>query len=113
MIIVIIFVFIFFSLLKSHISKSKLRVAEEERRRSIYQKYGHTEIAEKIIDKKVWMGATGEQLIDSWGRPLDIDESVLKTKKKEVWKYCRKGANRYGYKVKIENGIVIGWDEKM
>lgn len=98
-------IIVFFSWI-SHIN-------EKNRRERIYQKYGHTEIAEKIIKKMVWVGQTTEQLLDSWGQPLDIDENVLRTKKKEIWKYHRKSTNRYGFKIKIEDGIVVGWDEKM
>lgn len=86
---------------------------KKARREGIYQKYGHTELSEKIINKTVWVGETSDQLLDSLGKPIDIDENVLKTKRKEVWKYCRKSTNRYGFKVKVENDIVIGWDEKM
>lgn len=88
-------------------------ITEKERKSRIYQKYGHTNIAEKIIKKITWVGETREQLLESFGQPLDIDENVLKTKKKEIWKYYQKGTNRYGLRVIVENGIVIGWDEKL
>jgi hypothetical protein len=87
--------------------------AAAARRSRIYQKYGRTEIAERIIKKTVWVGETAEQLRDSLGAPLDIDEKVLKTKRKEIWKYVRKGKNRYGLKFTVENGAVVGWDEKL
>ena len=83
------------------------------RKERIYEKYGHTEIADRIVNRTIWVGETREQLLDSWGSPLDIDEKVLKTKRKEIWKYFRKSANRYGYKITVEDGIVVGWDEKM
>ena len=83
------------------------------RRARIYSKYGRTDIAERILNKQVWVGESAEQLRDSMGDPLDIDEKVLKTKRKEVWKYVRKGVNRYGLKFTVENGFVVGWDEKL
>jgi hypothetical protein len=46
------------------------------------------------------------------GNPLDVDQKVLKTKKKEVWKYQPKGANRYALRVILENGLVVGWEQK-
>lgn len=88
-------------------------VTEKQRREKIYQKYGHTEIAEKILNKTIWVSETDEQLKDSLGKPIDIDETVLKTKRKEVWKYYRKGANRFGLKIILENNVVVGWDEKL
>lgn len=111
---------IFFFIFKAFLNKQARQLAEEDRRakvearkESIYQKYGHTENAERIINKIIWLGETSEQLSDSFGKPLDIDEQVFKTKKKEVWKYYQKSTNRYGLKITIENGVVIGWDEKL
>jgi len=92
--------------LNSHLSK-------KDRRDRIYRKYGQNETAEKIIKKTVWVGETKEQLRDSLGAPCDIDENVLETKVKESWKYYQKSANRYGLKIKVENDVVIGWDEKL
>lgn len=108
------FMLISFSIKKANKAAEEVREAAEQARKDwIYKKYGQTEIADKIINKTVWVGETSEQLTDSLGQPIDIDEQVLKTKKKEVWKYYRKSVNRYGFKVIIENGIVIGWDEKL
>jgi hypothetical protein len=87
--------------------------AAKARRERVYKKYGPTEVAERIIKKTVWVGETAEQLRDSFGNPLDIDEKVLKTKRREIWKYVRKGKNRYGLKFTVENGVLVGWDEKM
>lgn len=109
----VIIVIIGFWALNSYLCKRKRKIAENSRKERIYQKYGHTEIAEKIIQKTIWVGETSAQLLDSLGKPLDIDESVLKTKTKEIWKYYLKGANRYGLKIKVENDIVVGWDEKL
>lgn len=83
------------------------------RRARIYGKYGRTEVAERLIKRTVWVGETAEQLQDSLGVPVDIDEKVLKTKRKETWKYVRRGRNRYGLRITVENGIIVGWDEKL
>jgi hypothetical protein len=98
----------------SSANAEKARKDEAERRRAqIYEKYGRTETAERILNKTVWVGETSEQLRDSFGEPLDVDEKVLKTKKKEIWKYVHKGTNRYGLKFTVENDVVVGWDEKV
>jgi hypothetical protein len=55
--------------------------------------------------------AKGE-LEDSWGKPLDIDQKIYKTKRKEVWKYGQIAKNRYSQKVTIEDGVVVGWENK-
>lgn len=109
---VTIFSFLFLFLIIYVPWKSK-KIAERDRKERIYQKYGHNEIAERIIKKTIWVGETSEQLEDSLGKPCDIDEYVLKTKKKEKWKYYQRGVNRYGLKIMVENGVVVGWDEKL
>lgn len=86
--------------------------AEEERRTRLYAKYGRTPLAEKLIGRTVWTGEAAVELRDSLGPPLDIDQKVLKTKKKEVWKYHQTGTNRYKLKITLDNDIVVGWDQK-
>lgn len=83
------------------------------RRNALLVKYGDQEIVDSIMSKSVWAGQTCDQLIDSIGRPADIDEKVLKTKRKAIWKYAHKGGKRYGLRVTVENDIVVGWDEKL
>lgn len=82
------------------------------RRKRLMEKYKNEKIVDLIMKKSFWQGQTEEQLIDSLGRPLDIDQKVLKTKTKEVWKYNRTAKNRYGLKITLENAEVIGWDQK-
>ena len=75
-------------------------------------KYGDESIVQKILDGYVWQGQSEEQLKDSMGFPIAVDRSVLKTKTKEVWKYDKQGTNRFGLRVTVENGYVVGWDKK-
>ena len=81
------------------------------RRKYLTETYG-SEIAERIIAKKVWQGMTCEQLIDSWGQPEDRDETVYKTKTKETWKYGNSGKNRFRQRVYVENSCVVGWQNQ-
>lgn len=92
------------------------RIAAAKKRKryaALMAKYHDTVVVDRIISKTVWVGESAEQLRDSFGPPIDIDHKVLKTKSKEVWKYVRKGANRYGLRFTMENGILVGWDEKL
>lgn len=88
-------------------------VDAQTRKKNIYRKYGRNETAERIIKRIIWVGETQEQLVDSLGRPCDIDQNVLKTKMKETWKYFQKSPSRFGMKIKVEDGVVVGWDEKL
>jgi hypothetical protein len=80
------------------------------RRRWLIQKYGR-ELGLKILSKAVWQGMTREQLVDSWGNPVDVDHTVYKTKTKETWKYNQTGKNRYKDRIYLEDGIVVGWKD--
>ena len=50
-------------------------------------KYNDENIVQMIVGRKLWQGQTVEQLQDSVGRPTSIDTNLLKTRKREVWKY--------------------------
>ncbi|MHB8773000.1 MAG: hypothetical protein ACYC7J_18550 [Syntrophales bacterium] len=82
------------------------------RRTALMGKYGDAKVVEAIMTHSYWQGQTSEQLRDSMGHPYDIDEKVLKTKRKEIWKYNPLGANRFGLRITVENDIVVGWDAK-
>ena len=75
-------------------------------------KYKDEEVVRRILGGYFWQGQTKEQLVDSIGHPLAIDSKVLRTTVREVWKYSRTGKNRYGLRVTLEDGLVVGWDNK-
>ena len=74
-------------------------------------KYPESEVR-RIIRKTIWVGETTQQLVESLGRPAGIDEMLMQTKHRQVWKYKRSGANRYRLRITVENGRVVGWDSK-
>lgn len=78
----------------------------------LMKKYNDPILVDRLMNGEIWQGQTRGQVIDSLGKPSDINEQVLKTKTKYTYKYNKKSKNRYGLKVIIENGIVIGWDKK-
>jgi hypothetical protein len=82
-----------------------------QRRKHLVEKYGDPEIARRIMRGVIWQGETREQLIESLGKPPDIDEKVLKTKTKEIWKYRQTAKNRFGLKVTLDDGVVSAWDK--
>jgi hypothetical protein len=89
------------------------REQERQRRRAaLMQKYANEEIVDAIMAQQVWRGATMDQVIESWGKPVDIDETVTKHKRKETWKYLQVGQNRFKQRVFIENGHVVGWSSQ-
>lgn len=75
-------------------------------------KYGDADVVAAIMRRAVWQGMSREQLLDSRGRPLAIDEQVYKTKTKHVFKYDQDGRNRFATRVTLENGTVVGWNQR-
>lgn len=88
------------------------RNKRQQRLAYLRDKYKNESIVQKIYNGYFWVGQTTQQLADSLGEPEGIDNKLLKTKIKEVWKYNRKGANRFALRINIEDGRVIGWDQK-
>jgi hypothetical protein len=86
-------------------------VQRRARRQRLVAKYGE-KIADMIISAQVWQGMTEEQLVESWGTPVDKDYEIKKTKTKETWKYGQTGKNRFSNRVYLEDGVVIGWSNK-
>lgn len=77
---------------------------ETERTSTANQKYAdHPELRTAILQKKIWIGMTEDQLIDSWGSPTKRTLRQLKTKYKETLSF---GTYQSAY---LENGRVTGW----
>jgi hypothetical protein len=56
------------------VRRARLKREEEARRlrrEGLIAKYGSAQIADAIIAQKIWQRMTGEQLVDSWGRPAE------------------------------------------
>lgn len=88
------------------------RKKHSDRVRYLMEKYNDQEIVDRIIGGYFWQGQTEAQLIDSIGHPLAKDNKVMKSAIRQVWKYNQRGKNRYGLRVTVENGRVVGWDNK-
>ena len=82
------------------------------RRLSLMARYNDQKAVDMIMSKRIWEGMTSEQLIEAWGRPAEVDERVLKTKVAHVYKYGRTGRNAFRERVKLDDGVVVGWDQK-
>ena len=99
----VLIVMLFIWLFKHLNKKRKLRLLE---------KYQNEQIVDLIMKGNFWEGQTEEQLLDSLGSPQDIDQKVLKTKRKAIWKYQHESGNRYRLRITIENGLVVGWEQR-
>jgi hypothetical protein len=70
------------------------------------------ETLQRVLQGQLWLGQTAEQVIDSIGEPIATDRNLLKTRKKEIWKYSPSGVNRYRLRITLEGDRVVGWDQK-
>jgi hypothetical protein len=70
------------------------------------------DVVKRILAGQIWQGQTEDQLVDTLGRPLEVDRKILKTMRREIWKYKQTSAQRFGLRITVENGYVMGWDHK-
>ena len=92
-----------------------LAIREDSRRRARIQalrdKYPE-DVVQRILAGQIWQGQTEDQLVDTLGRPVEVDRKILKTMRREIWKYKQTSAQRFGLRITVENGYVSGWDHK-
>ena len=65
--------------------------------------------AERLLKNEIWQGMTRKMLLAAMGKPTDVEQNILKSKKKETWKYGWERANRFKLQVLLENDVVVGW----
>lgn len=82
------------------------------RRMILMRRYDDALMVDTIMEGRIARGMSAEMVVDVWGQPADMDETVLKTKTKREMKYDQKGKNRFGTRVYLEDGVVVGWETK-
>jgi hypothetical protein len=83
--------------------------AAKARRDALVARFG-AQIADAIIAKKYWQGATFEMMREAHGEPAEVRQKVLKAKTRETHCYQQKAKNRFALKLHYEDGVVVGWD---
>ena len=76
-------------------------IAEKKRIKFLIDKFGEKQ-ASLIIEKRIGIGMAEEALIESWGKPRNINEST------GPWGVHRQYVYHSAY-VYIENGSVVSW----
>lgn len=66
---------------------------------------------------QLWVGATPEMVIANFGTPAEIEEKIVNTKKRVIFKYFKFGGkydnyHYYALRIAIDNGFVTEWDDK-
>lgn len=85
---------------------------QQKRLQYLRSKYSSEEVVQDIFQGRFWQGQTEDQLKDALGAPSEVDNKVLKTKTRQVWKYQPRGGNRFGLRITVEDGYVTGWEKK-
>lgn len=85
------------------IAADQRKISIEKRKNELIKKHGAT-IGLKIFEERIWIGMTKEMLLESWGKPDDINRSVGSWGVHEQCIYT----NAYVY---IENGVVTSWQD--
>jgi hypothetical protein len=75
-------------------------------------KYSDESVARAIMRHEFWEGQTREQLLDARGSPQAIDQVLLKTRKREVWKYQPVGKNRYRVRITLDDDVVVSYENR-
>ncbi len=84
----------------------------QARRKRLMEKYGDETVVDRIMRKMMWQGMSSDQLRHSLGPPVAVDRKVYKSKITETYKYAPSGKNRFRCRVKVENDVVVGWEQK-
>lgn len=67
----------------------------------LIEKYGQAD-ADQILARKIWKGMTKDMILDSWGKPKQIDRYIGGASIKEEWNYNNKV-------LFIRDGKLVGW----
>ena len=81
---------------------------KQKRLADLRAKYSDEDTVQKIYAGYFWEGQTEEQLRDALGQPDAVDNKLLKTMTREIWKYHPSGVNRYRLRITVDNGRVAG-----
>lgn len=86
-----------------------LRILRHQR---LLARFKDEAMVETILEGRIARGMSAEMVREVWGEPADLDETVTKTKVRQVMKYNQTGKNRFGTRVQLEDGVVTGWETK-
>ncbi|MFY0651516.1 MAG: hypothetical protein JXQ96_05760 [Cyclobacteriaceae bacterium] len=84
--------------------KEELQLKIEDRKKYLYSKYDKA-TADKIFNRRIWLGMTSGMVLDSIGLPKKENKDVYSFAVKEQWIY----ENRYLY---FTDGILDSWQDR-
>lgn len=91
--------------------RDRRRMAREReaRRVTLAMRFGNA-IAEAILDRKPFVGATQEIIEEMFGKPENIAREPLKKGPRVTWRYGEIGiSGRYSTRIRFTNGLCDSW----
>jgi hypothetical protein len=85
----------------THVQKKVRRLG------SLRAKYGDELVVQRILRREYWKGQTGEQLCDSLGPPDSVEEQMLITRSRQVWRYGSPDV-----RITLDDGVVVAWGKR-
>lgn len=74
-------------------------------------KYG-TDTLKCMIVRKPWLGASTNEIRALLGPPERIDEKVMKTRTRHVYKYDQSGKAMFKLSITFDNGLAVEWEDR-
>jgi len=99
-------------ILSSRAKRERLAREREVRQNMLLAKYGDTQIVNDILNGSIRQGMTMDMVLEAWGKPAAIDHKVYRTKTKDVLKYGPGPRRSFASRVTVEDGIVVGWEQR-
>ena len=101
--------------IKERVRERILREEEmDKRKEGLIEKYGE-DIAQKIINKELFIDMTKEMLVDALGYPSNEKETVTREKTTKKYYYhprrTQQNTTVYGLEVTLEDNVVGGWKD--
>jgi hypothetical protein len=83
-----------------------------QRFKRLTERYGDLDIVQSISARRIWVGMTRQQLVDSWGMPEAVDTDVERHMVLQVYKYGQLEKDRFRHNVRVKDGTVTGWSQE-
>lgn len=83
----------------------------QARLRKLIGRYSNPEVANLIVQRKIWKGQTEKQLLDSHGEPANRQRTTADPEC-ETWVYKPRGLSKYPLRIMLNHGCVATWEPR-
>lgn len=83
-------------------------VAKRARRNFLVARYGPYG-ASRVLAKSIWLGMGSMEVIDTYGEPVQVDESLAISRERRVFHYGRRDGDSYESSIVLVRDKVVAW----